>query len=141
MIPITIHDHITNDCGTIIINDYELETMCAVWEHNDPLIERLKKHDEFRGCGGWCDLNLRHFQILVALHITAGISEPLVEKGLRVVLTALCVRLQEQIEGDINLITIQRTDPNEVHIDFSASIAVHRLTPRRPRFTVVVNNN
>lgn len=137
MIPITIHDHIADDLGTIIINDYELATMGSLWDRKDLLIERMQSHKEFSGCARWCDLDVRQIQILATLHIAAGINDPLVEKGLRLVLAALCVRLQDQIAGELNLVTIHRFEAQEIHIDFSASLAAHKLTPRRPRFTIV----
>ena len=140
MIPITIHDHIADDFGTIIITESELAAMCSLWNRNDPLLGRLQARSEFTGCTRWGDLDTRHLQILLTLHVGAGLSDPLVNKGLRLVLAAFCVRLQDNIDGDLNQVTIHRFEAEEVHIDFAASIAVHRVPPRRARFKLAVDN-
>ena len=140
MIPVTITGHNSSDFGTFIISYGELETMCAIWDRADPLIERMRSHNAFSGCRKWSELDMRQLQILLTLHLAADLADPLVEKGLRLVLSALCVRWQEQIDGEINQIAIIRVDAAEVHIDFSASITAHRLPPRRPRLAMVVDN-
>lgn len=130
-----------------VLDDQDFAFQRDRWNEGDPLLDSLQDKTLFRGRRRWCDLDLRHFHLMVInmLNIISSASDVKCASAndpmtIRLVFFFCCVVhiLQERTGGEIDMVRMYRLGRRDVTYEFSVAMAMD--LPHACGLRVVVDN-
>jgi hypothetical protein len=131
---------------TIILNDFEtgkriitlihksdIEFVKKVWNNRDTILAEMQFHPIFEGRERWCDLDPKHFTMMImsilnaAANLTDGErtdGDNRVITSLHFLYAALILCLQNRSDSLIELIRINRIADNDITYDYTATFNI-----------------
>jgi hypothetical protein len=155
----TITDLTSGQGLTVVASPQDRDSVHIRWEDSDKLLRDLQQVEKFKGCLRWCDLNPGHFKFLLARNIdktidllgefgTASMSEAELYghdtmKSLRFILMSYVYCLENQTDGEVEMIKINRLRPMSItvqmqmYIDSNYRSMVSKTLRKEPRFKII----
>lgn len=148
----------------VIINDFEIgrrmlyildetdfENQKNMWGNTDDLLIAMNKYELFHGRHRWCDLDIKHFHVMIVniLKIMGSLDD--MERGdktnrvvvrLTFLLCGIVSIIQEKTDSVIEMMKINRITVNDVIYDYNATLEV-KISPSSPHsnLKVIVDND
>lgn len=153
---IILNDFETGKRIVTVINAADMEFIKKVWNNKDRILADMQGHPVFDGLERWCDLDPKHYTMMIISMLNAAARLPDEERtnGTNPVITslhflygALILCLQIRSDSLIELIRINRIADNDITYDYTATfnifegLAIKKSdTTKYPGLRLVVNN-
>jgi hypothetical protein len=133
-----------------VLEDADFENKKTIWQDTDDLLQRVQKNELFHGKLHWCDLDIKHFHVMIVnmLKIMGSMDDmargdkknPLVVR-LTFLLCGLVCLIQDKTDSMIEMFKINRITSNDVVYDYNATLDV-KIMPSTPptNLKVIVDN-
>lgn len=147
---VVIHDFEVGRRMLYVLDDEDFAIQQALWHQSDALLTTLQNHSFFAGHACWCDLEIKHFHVMIVniLKMLSSLDDetrgdqanPLVRR-LAFVLCCLISVIQERTGSIIELLRVNRVMNNDVIYDYNATLDVTIEPMPGTGLKVVIDND
>lgn len=132
-----------------VLDDHDFFMQNRIKENIDDVLLSLQKNELFTGKTKWCDLELKHFHVMICnvLKILGGQQDHIQEdksnhfvKRLTVLLCGMIQLIQKKTDSEIETFKISRISLNDVTYDYSARLHIEVEKPLTTSLKIVIDN-
>lgn len=128
---IIINDYVNNRRAHLVFVMHDFEVMARFWSSTDRVLEELQPHPAFAGRTRWCDLEPKHYRLLLMQNLVAADAldeqrltdddHPVV-RSLNFLFMALCHCLALRVGGEIEVLRVNRLTKTDITYEVAAAL-------------------
>jgi hypothetical protein len=137
-----------------VINASDLDYIKKVWTNQDHILAEMQEHPAFGGRSRWCDLDPKHFTMMIISFLNAAADVDDEERinnsnkiiaSLHFLYAALILCLQTRTDSLIEMIRINRMVDGDITYDYTATFNIFEgaekaTSESKSGLRLVVNN-
>lgn len=128
---IIINDYVNNRRAHLVFVMHDFEIMAKFWFSTDRVLEELQQHRAFAGRRRWCDLEPKHYRLLLMQNLVAAdaLDEPTltdddhpVVRSLNFLFMAMCHCIAQRLGGEVEMLRVNRLSKTEITYEVEAAL-------------------